>query len=197
MKMLSRAAVGGVMLMLLAAPAVSASTQWWFDAEKGIQYEVEYPFDPVTGKSNTPVIVDCQVLVKGYGYSCGNDSDGHLPADFACDETLKPAEPSEFGDMYIQNGRYYDESEVDYLCRTHFKPTVTFKASSTEIVAGESVTLTWTTKDVTDVTLDGEPVSKKGSKKVTPSTAGTYIYTLTVVNAIDLSDDFIVRVRVG
>ncbi len=54
-------------------------------------------------------------------------------------------------------------------------PTVAFSASPESIQQGQTSTLTWTTQNATQVTIDGlGTVSASGSKTVTPSASTTY-----------------------
>src|SRR5882762_8631 len=53
-------------------------------------------------------------------------------------------------------------------------PTANLKASSSMILVGQSLTLTWTSNNATSVTLDGSPVALSGSKIVSPSATTTY-----------------------
>ena len=53
-------------------------------------------------------------------------------------------------------------------------PTATLSANPTSIQPGQSSTLTWSTQDATDVTLDGNKVDPNGSQPVTPTQTTTY-----------------------
>jgi peptidoglycan-associated lipoprotein len=53
-------------------------------------------------------------------------------------------------------------------------PTATLSANPTSIQPGQSSTLTWSTQDATDVSLDGNKVDPNGSQPVTPTQTTTY-----------------------
>ena len=58
------------------------------------------------------------------------------------------------------------------------KPTATFSASPSDVQRGQSVQLTWSTKDATDVTIDPiGAVAPNGSKSLAPSESTTYTLT--------------------
>jgi peptidoglycan-associated lipoprotein len=58
------------------------------------------------------------------------------------------------------------------------KPTATFSASPSNVQRGQSVQLSWSTKDATDVTVDTiGAVAPNGSKGLTPSESTTYTLT--------------------
>ncbi len=61
------------------------------------------------------------------------------------------------------------------------RPTVTLKASSTFIQKGESVTLTWSSTNATELTLAPEMgrVAPEGSTRVSPESSTTYTITVT------------------
>ena len=61
------------------------------------------------------------------------------------------------------------------------RPTVTLKASSTFIQKGESVTLTWSSTNATELTLAPEMgrVAPEGSTRVSPQSSTTYTITAT------------------
>ncbi len=61
------------------------------------------------------------------------------------------------------------------------RPTVTLKASSTFIQKGESVTLTWSSTNATELTLAPEMgrVAPEGSTRVSPESSTTYTITAT------------------
>ncbi len=55
------------------------------------------------------------------------------------------------------------------------KPTATFSASPSNVQRGQSVQLTWSTQDATDVSIDSiGAVAPNGSKSLTPSDSTTY-----------------------
>ncbi len=58
------------------------------------------------------------------------------------------------------------------------KPTATFSASPSDVQRGQSVQLTWSTQNATDVTIDSiGAVAPNGSKSLTPSESTTYTLT--------------------
>lgn len=56
-------------------------------------------------------------------------------------------------------------------------PTATLSANPTSIQAGQSSSLTWTTENADDVTLDGNKVNASGSQTVSPTQTTTYHLT--------------------
>ena len=54
-------------------------------------------------------------------------------------------------------------------------PTASLSATPSSIEVGQSSTLTWETQNATEVTLDGEPVSARDSKTVSPNESTTYL----------------------
>ncbi len=58
-------------------------------------------------------------------------------------------------------------------------PTASLKASSSSILSGQSVTLTWTTSNASSATLDGSPVALSGSRIVLPSATTSYVLVAT------------------
>ena len=52
--------------------------------------------------------------------------------------------------------------------------TATLSANPTSIQRGQSATLTWSTENATDVTLEGSKVDPSGSQSVTPADTTTY-----------------------
>ncbi|MGB8590233.1 MAG: hypothetical protein WCD40_02540, partial [Candidatus Acidiferrales bacterium] len=61
------------------------------------------------------------------------------------------------------------------------QPTVTINASTTSINPGESVTLTWSSTDATDLNISPEigKVAPQGSTSVSPTESTTYQITAT------------------
>lgn len=55
--------------------------------------------------------------------------------------------------------------------------TATLSASPSNIQSGQSSTLTWSTQNATDVTLDGRKVDPSGSQSVSPTQTTTYHLT--------------------
>lgn len=53
-------------------------------------------------------------------------------------------------------------------------PTATLSANPASIQPGQSATLTWTTENANDVTLDGNKVDASGSQSVSPTNTTTY-----------------------
>jgi hypothetical protein len=60
-------------------------------------------------------------------------------------------------------------------------PSVALSASPASVQSGQQVTLTWSSKDATSITLEPSvgPVAAQGSTKVTPSQSTTYTVTAT------------------
>ena len=56
-------------------------------------------------------------------------------------------------------------------------PTATLTANPASIMAGQSSTLTWSTENADDVTLDGNKVNANGSQTVSPTQTTTYHLT--------------------
>lgn len=56
-------------------------------------------------------------------------------------------------------------------------PTATLSADPTSIQAGQSATLTWSTENADDVTLDGNKVNTSGTESVSPTQTTTYHLT--------------------
>ena len=56
-------------------------------------------------------------------------------------------------------------------------PTATLSANPTSIQRGQSATLTWSTENATDVTLDANKVDASGSQSVSPTSTTTYHLT--------------------
>jgi peptidoglycan-associated lipoprotein len=56
-------------------------------------------------------------------------------------------------------------------------PTATLSANPTSIQPGQSSTLTWSTENADDVTLDGNKVNASGSETVSPTQTTTYHLT--------------------
>jgi peptidoglycan-associated lipoprotein len=56
-------------------------------------------------------------------------------------------------------------------------PTATLSAEPTSIQPGQSATLTWSTENADDVTLDGNKVNTSGSQSVSPTQTTTYHLT--------------------
>lgn len=56
-------------------------------------------------------------------------------------------------------------------------PTATLSADPTSIQPGQSATLTWSTENADDVTLDGNKVNTSGSQSVSPTQTTTYHLT--------------------
>jgi peptidoglycan-associated lipoprotein len=59
------------------------------------------------------------------------------------------------------------------------QPTITMSVSPESIDRGGSATLTWSTKDATDATMDGVATAPSGSTKVSPAASTTYHLTAT------------------
>ncbi len=80
--------------------------------------------------------------------------------------------------------------------RSYGQPTVTLNASPTSVKSGDTVTLSWTSTDATD--LDIEPgvgkVTAQGSTPVNPTVSTTYTITATGAGGTATSD---ARVTVG
>ncbi|HKF22968.1 MAG TPA: peptidoglycan-associated lipoprotein Pal [Candidatus Angelobacter sp.] len=53
-------------------------------------------------------------------------------------------------------------------------PTATLSANPTSIQRGQSATLTWSTDNASDITLDGNKVDASGSQSVSPTNTTTY-----------------------
>ncbi|HZD94282.1 MAG TPA: peptidoglycan-associated lipoprotein Pal, partial [Candidatus Sulfotelmatobacter sp.] len=53
-------------------------------------------------------------------------------------------------------------------------PTATLSANPTSVQRGQSSSLTWSTENATDVTLDGNKVDPSGSQTVSPTETTTY-----------------------
>ena len=56
-------------------------------------------------------------------------------------------------------------------------PTATLSADPTSIQSGQSATLTWSTENADDVTLDGNKVNTSGTQSVSPTQTTTYHLT--------------------
>ena len=64
--------------------------------------------------------------------------------------------------------------------------TATLSANPASIQRGQSATLTWSTENATDITLEGNKVDASGSQTVSP--AGTTTYHLTAKGASGAQD---------
>jgi Subtilase family len=78
-------------------------------------------------------------------------------------------------------------------------PTPTLTATATSVVAGNPITLTWSSANATSCTAAGSwsgALATSGSQSVTPATAGTDSYSLTCANATGSSAASAVSVTV-
>ncbi|MEX0779816.1 MAG: CBM35 domain-containing protein [Balneolales bacterium] len=94
------------------------------------------------------------------------------------------------------NTRYmYSHHRNDVELNFSDKPaSFTFSASDTTIESGFSTTISWTSRDVAEITLNGEPVHFMDDLEVQPDSTKNYILTLTDADGTAQEDTLTINV---
>ena len=77
---------------------------------------------------------------------------------------------------------------------TVWNPSISFESSTTDIVKGAQVTLTWRVENAADTKLDGGSVESQGKRVISPSSDTTYHLVATGPNGASKSQDVTVHV---
>ena len=113
---------------------------------------------------------------RGTGFSTGGKQSGSDTATPGSDGEVYTAEAT---------GAGASPQTVSKSITVRFSPSVTLSASPTNVITGNSTTLTWSSTDADRVTASSGPsfsgiTGLSGSKTITMSSSGTYTWSITV-----------------
>ena len=101
-------------------------------------------------------------------------------------ESVASAAPGSYTYGITCTGPYGGSATDSSSVTVYAQPTATLTAGQSTLTAGASTTLTWTSSQTTSCSASGDwsgTLALSGSRTVTPTTPGTYVYDLSCQNA--------------